>query len=141
MFTNLLSTLAYQLFDAYIYGYIWMCRKGNSYKQTAGCFFLHVRSEGWIFIYLSSNSSRNFVFRNASDVSYLSSQYIDTGRPADAVSAFNTAISQEREHSNAWINLGLLYEDLSQYTTALLLLCMTTVHNGPSQPGFYDFLP
>lgn len=53
---------------------------------------------------------------------YLSSQYIDTGRPGDAMSAFNTAISQQREHSNAWINLGLLYEDLSQYIYSTLIV-------------------
>ena len=41
-------------------------------------------------------------------------QYIDMGQPGEAISALSTAISQKPEHTDAWTNLGLLYEDLSQ---------------------------
>ena len=43
-------------------------------------------------------------------------QYIDTGRHSDAIATFRAAIDQQRDHSNAWNNLALLYENLSKYT-------------------------
>ena len=42
-------------------------------------------------------------------------QYIDTGQYTEAIVAFKTAISLQKDHSNAWTNLGLLYENLSEY--------------------------
>lgn len=43
-----------------------------------------------------------------------SMQYIDVGRHSDAIAAFKTAIELQRAHSNAWNNLGKLYENLGR---------------------------
>ena len=44
----------------------------------------------------------------------ISLQYIDMELASEAISAFSKAISLDHYHVNAWTNLGLLYQDLSQ---------------------------
>jgi len=41
-------------------------------------------------------------------------QYLDIGRHDDAVAAFKSAITLQRDHANSWNNLGLFYENMSK---------------------------
>lgn len=62
----------------------------------------------------------------------LISQYIDTGRPDDAIRAFKSAIAIESDHALSWTNLGLLLENLGIQQILVIDLSVSRPCKSPS---------
>lgn len=54
-------------------------------------------------------------------------QYLDIGRHDDAIAAFKSAITLQRDHANSWNNLGLFYENMSKWSCTAAEECIFTI--------------
>ncbi len=62
-------------------------------------------------------------------------QYIDGGKHDKAIEAYESAIALKKDHINAWNNIGLLYENLSELLYCVLQLAHYTIS---MLEGMYD---
>lgn len=62
------------------------------------------------------------ILKNRQEIICITFQYKDLGRHKEAISTYEDAIALKRDHTSAWNNYGLLYEELGEFNSHVVVV-------------------